>query len=219
MDETTKFILHDIRNRLFQASSCLDIAGLESADIADNPWLQKTTNALIRASELIDQLSPLLQQSESEWAIDHGQQRWQLKDYIEQHSRHDFQNLSQQFDINIEVQCKLLPEDRWVLLNDAKIKRVKENLIENAVKANAKNLMVHYEMFPNYYTVTCIDDGEGMNKEQLDKLMLRLFAEDQIHGLGTQFIMATAEEHNFVVTYQSELGKGTSVRFLCRYCL
>jgi len=217
MDDDAKYVLHDLRNKLFQASSCLDVAKFDNPILNDDIWIEKTSQALVRANELIEEMVIPEQNSNNQKGSGTHQYVWQLQDYLEKHAIPDLKTLEKQHGLSVNIHLNLLEESKQVRLSDDKMRRIKENVIENAVSANANQLDVYYDMFATYYTVRFVDNGEGMDKETLDSLLLKQFDKDKLYGLGTKFIMTTAQEHNFVVTYHSVPGQGTTVRFLCRY--
>lgn len=94
---------------------------------------------------------------------------------------------------------------------------VRENIINNAIKAGATKLDVQYEMKEYCFVITFHDNGSGMTQEDIDKLMLKKHGDGIIHGLGTKSILNTVGEHGFFVTYSSEKGHGTTIRILCPY--
>ena len=215
-DKKEKFIIHDLRNKIFLAKSCLDVATDLYPDLTDNVWLERSNEASNRAHELLDEL---LSSNKLAEAIEGESDKvsWNLREYIETHAKPDLEALQNQYSINIEVICHFHEEEKYVRLNDLTIKRIKDNVVDNAINAGSKHLVVDYDMKDDYYIVTFTDNGCGMSAEQLDSLLLKQFNKDNVHGLGTQFIIATAKDHNFVLTYHSELGLGTTVRFLCPY--
>lgn len=213
------FLLHDLHNKIFQAKSCLDAALEDQLDLKDNEWIQHSTGALHRAAELLKELAPSTNIPKTNTNSSTNKTRWNLQDYINQTVRSDIENLRQRYSLNIELRCDLLDEEKYVDLNDPFLKRIKENIIENALKAGSSKLSINYRMTPEYYTVSFSDDGCGMSTDELDRLLLKQYRKEDIHGLGTQFLLAAAAEHNFVLTYDSILGRGTTARFLCPYAI
>ena len=211
-----KYIIHDLRNKIFQAKSCLDIAKDLSPDLNNNVWLERSNAASFRAHELLNELLASKKQAESR--VDKSDKiTWNLKEYIETHAKPDLESLQKMYPIKIEVFCHFHDEEKYVCLNDLTIKRIKDNVVNNAINAGSTKLIVEYDMKDDYYTVTFTDNGRGMSASQLDALLLKQFNKNDVHGLGTQFLSATAKDHNFVLTYHSAVGSGTTVRFLCPY--
>jgi len=216
LNKKDKFIIHDLRNKIFQAKSCLEIAADLSPYLTDNVWLERSNVATDQAHQLLEEL--LLSNRNSGMPNEKSDKvTWNLQEYIQTHAKPDLEALQRMYPIEIEVTCHYQPEAKYVCLNDSLIKRIKDNVVDNAIKARATNLSVDYDLKDDYYVVTFTDNGCGMTTEKLDKVLLKQFKKDDIHGLGTQFISATAKDHNFVLTYHSELGIGTTVRFLCPY--
>ena len=211
-----KYIIHDLRNRIFQAKSCLDIATELNPELAENVWLERSNAASLRAHQLLNELLSS-RNFINKQAPDSDKAIWNLAEYIETRAKPDFESLQKQYSIAIDVQCHFSDETKYVSLNDLTIKRIKDNVVDNAINAGSTKLVVEYLMKDSYYSVSFSDNGKGMSSEQLDNLLLKQYQKGDIHGLGSQFLTATAKEHNFVLTYHSTLNEGTTVRFLCPY--
>jgi len=202
LNKDEKFIIHDLRNSLFQAKACLNIALENQPDLQNNVWLERSNAASQRAHDLLNEL--LMENTQTvETSAESNKVIWNLQEYIETRAIPDFQFLQNSYSIDVNVSLHPPDKTKYVSLNDATIKRIKDNVIQNSINAKSSVLNVDYEMKDDYYSVTFADNGCGMSSGQLDSLLLKQYKKDEIHGLGTQFITATAQDHNFILSYQS----------------
>ena len=99
------------------------------------------------------------------------------------------------------------------------------NLVDNARKASHKNDTI--ELFGKAedggYALYVRDHGRGMKKEELSKITEPFYMIDKSRsraqngaGLGLALCQRIAELHNTKLEYDSELGKGTTVRIFLK---
>lgn len=99
------------------------------------------------------------------------------------------------------------------------------NLVDNARKASKKNDII--ELFgkaePDGYSLYVRDHGRGMKKEELSKITEPFYMIDKSRsraqngaGLGLALCQRIAELHDTSLQYESELGKGTTVRIFLK---
>lgn len=99
------------------------------------------------------------------------------------------------------------------------------NLVDNARKASKKNDVI--ELFGKAeeggYALYVRDHGSGMKKEELSKIMEPFYMIDKSRsraqngaGLGLALCQRIAELHGTKLEYDSELGRGTTVRILLK---
>lgn len=99
------------------------------------------------------------------------------------------------------------------------------NLVDNARKASHKNSTI--ELFGKVedggYALYVKDQGRGMPKEELTKITEPFYMIDKSRsraqngaGLGLALCQRIAELHNTKLEYDSEVGKGTTVRVLLK---
>lgn len=99
------------------------------------------------------------------------------------------------------------------------------NLVDNARKASKKNDVI--ELFGKAeeggYALYVRDHGRGMKKEELSKITEPFYMIDKSRsraqngaGLGLALCQRIAELHNTALEYESEPGKGTTVRILLK---
>jgi signal transduction histidine kinase len=99
------------------------------------------------------------------------------------------------------------------------------NLVDNARKASKKNDVI--ELFGKVedggYALYVRDHGSGMKKEELGRITEPFYMIDKSRsraqngaGLGLALCQRIAELHGTSMEYESELGKGTTVRILIK---
>jgi len=99
------------------------------------------------------------------------------------------------------------------------------NLVDNARKASKKNDII--ELFgkaePDGYSLYVRDHGRGMKKEELSKITEPFYMIDKSRsraqngaGLGLALCQRIAELHDTALQYESEPGKGTTVRIFLK---
>jgi len=108
------------------------------------------------------------------------------------------------------------------LIDEQKITRVMESLIDNAVKFTKKgSITVITSLHDNVVCVAVKDTGIGIKEENLSKLF-RIFGqlttsarrETGNTGLGLAIAKAVVEQHGGKIWVESEYGKGTTFFFL-----
>jgi len=116
----------------------------------------------------------------------------------------------------------VLPEKAVPLVVDKKkMGQVLKNLVGNAVKYSPGGglIRVSGEQLGDHYQVSVEDQGMGMTPEQIDKVFDKFYRVDASNtaiegtGLGMTIVKHIVEAHGGKVRIESELGKGTTVRF------
>jgi len=115
-----------------------------------------------------------------------------------------------------------LPEESEELMVDReKIGQVLENILSNAVKYSPQGgvIRVTGERLNEHYQVSIEDQGIGMTPGQVKKIFDKFYraeASDRAvpgTGLGMSIVKNLVEAHGGTVWVDSELAKGTTVRF------
>jgi len=121
---------------------------------------------------------------------------------------------------NFEV---VLPEEPVELfLDKEKMAQVLGNLVSNAAKFSpeGETIFIKGEKLKSEYMISVQDQGIGMTPEQVDKIFDRFYRVDASHkglggiGLGVTIAKIVVEAHGGKVWVESELGKGTTVKFV-----
>ncbi|MFH1645362.1 MAG: GAF domain-containing sensor histidine kinase, partial [Candidatus Omnitrophota bacterium] len=134
--------------------------------------------------------------------------------------------LSCKFDINeLNLVRDVTDADEYKLKADnAQIQDILFNLLDNAYDAQRSKLVknkkfvfkTHIKAYVNNrrWHIEVSDNGEGMDKEQLDQLFLPFFTTkattEKGTGLGLSIIKAMVEHNNGTIRVESEKNKGTT---------
>ena len=115
-----------------------------------------------------------------------------------------------------------------VNMDTERIKQVITNLVSNAMKFTKENGSVGVKAFPNsagygneYIEVWVQDDGVGIPKQQVDFVFQKFyqvkdgeFKKPKGTGLGLTIVYEMIKLHNGYVWAESDLGKGTTFKFV-----
>lgn len=128
-------------------------------------------------------------------------------------SRADLKNID--FDVAVEK--------FEVFINKNELFEMIENLITNAIKYTRENdiISVKSEKNGENYIVKVIDHGEGISKENTEKIFDRFYRVDKARsrknfsfGLGLPIVKELTEKNNIEIKVESELGKGSTFMLL-----
>ncbi|MCI0591519.1 MAG: ATP-binding protein [Gammaproteobacteria bacterium] len=116
--------------------------------------------------------------------------------------------------VNIRVTCTLAQELPPVLVDPYQLSQVFRNLFHNARQAmpNGGRLVVKTEATePGWVAVIIADTGEGIAKENLDRIYEPLFTtKAKGIGLGLAVVKTLVERHNGTIEVTSEVGTGST---------
>jgi two-component system, OmpR family, phosphate regulon sensor histidine kinase PhoR len=102
-----------------------------------------------------------------------------------------------------------------------RIAQVMTNLVNNGINYNSEGgkVTVSVAEKSNGVMVSVVDDGDGIEKENHDKIFNRFFRVDKSRtlkkstGLGLAIVKHILENHNTAIHIESELGKGSTFSF------
>ena len=117
------------------------------------------------------------------------------------------------------------PENALVELDEVLIQRLIANLISNAIDASPENSTIHVELVRlakteagrDWLRVRIVDQGEGIRKEDLNRIFTPYFTtkthgdENRGFGLGLAICRKIVNLHGGNVSISSQLKKGTTV--------
>jgi len=108
-----------------------------------------------------------------------------------------------------------LPEpDLLILGNRSALSGAITNLIQNAIQAKPKGLLMHLvarRFGDNEVEISLVDNGPGISLEQQKKIFEPFFTtKSQGTGLGLAVVQSVAKSHNGKLHLNSKLGKGSS---------
>jgi PAS domain S-box-containing protein len=120
--------------------------------------------------------------------------------------------LEKSFPENIDVRYVIEDEAKNILAEPALLKRILNNLVDNAVQAmpDGGKLELHANREPDKVIITVQDSGVGIPEEHKDKLFTPLFTtKAKGQGFGLAVVKRITEALNGTVTFESEEGKGS----------
>lgn len=116
-------------------------------------------------------------------------------------------------------------EEEYIYIEPDLMKNAVLNLIDNAVNACDKqeSIIISGYKEKNNYIIKICDKGKGMTKENLKHIQEPFYMVDKsrtrLHGgsgLGLALVQKIIELHDADITFDSELGKGTTVTILLK---
>lgn len=106
--------------------------------------------------------------------------------------------------------------------DEAKLRRVMENLINNAIYYNKKNgsILVTCDQRDGHVLFSVIDKGEGISPEDQERIFTKFYRADKSRnrnkggtGLGLSICQSIVRRHGGEITVTSELGVGSCFSF------
>jgi signal transduction histidine kinase len=128
--------------------------------------------------------------------------------------------------ISLHVQDEWVSEERFIADQD-RLEQVMTNLVSNAIKftPDGGQVWVHSQRKASDWCFEVRDQGIGIPAEDLPLLFKRFYrasnavsAQIQGTGLGLYVCKAIIDEHGGRIDVESELGVGTTVRFIVPSC-
>lgn len=102
-----------------------------------------------------------------------------------------------------------------------RISQVVDNLLSNAIKYSPaeSNILITAKQDKYYCLVSVIDEGKGMNEEQIGRVFDKFYRADATDtavrglGLGMSIVKQIIEDHRGEILVKSKVGEGTKVHF------
>lgn len=115
----------------------------------------------------------------------------------------------------------LLDSEIQAIIDKEGLKRVLDNLLDNAIKysTDKKNVWITSEIVNDFYIVNIRDDGIGVTEEQISKLFTKFYRGDRTNtaiegtGLGLAICKNIIELHGGTIYVKSEVGRGSKFSF------
>lgn len=208
---------HELRTPLTVVNSNLEIVmgNNEETVESQNKWLGNIEREIKRMSKLVEDLLFLARADmhEEEMAMD----MFNISNSITQ-TIETFKPLLDKKSINIK--SDIYP-DVIVKGSEGRIKQLLNILVDNAMNhtqagGGIELGLVKYE---NFYEIIVSDKGDGIPKEEIDKIFERFYRVDKSRsrnyggsGLGLSIAQCIVKEHNGSIFVNSEVRKGTEFR-------
>ena len=111
------------------------------------------------------------------------------------------------------ITCSLDLKDSKIFIDSAKIARVIDNLISNAIKYNKRSGEINIILRDDHFIVK--DSGIGIKDSKVDAIFerySRFTSTEGGFGIGLNIVKAIADEYNLQIVVNSKLGEGTSIQ-------
>jgi signal transduction histidine kinase len=190
-------LFHEIKNPLAICNVYLEIMKKKE----NNKYIEIINNELKRINQIINDY----QESKNE------KRRINIL-YLLNEIKKTLDNLYNNDNIYITIEC----DDKVELYgNYNELKQLFINIFKNAQEAKDKNILlikVIVKKLKDNLKITVIDNGKGMNKEQLEKIYDEYYTtKDNGTGLGVPFIVDVIRKHHGSIYYKSYETKGTTI--------
>ena len=123
--------------------------------------------------------------------------------------------LLEAFAVKVNVQINVhLEWEVFVKTDRNQLKQALVNIIKNAIEATEEGgeISIDQRMIGDESYIKITDSGKGMDGEQLARLGTLFYTtKDKGTGLGTSVSIKIIEAMGGIISYKSELGKGTEV--------
>ena len=220
LNDQIRTYTHDLKNLLGGASGCLYLLEKSIPELTADSQYPHIKECLKRSIELTKEfaLDLVVDENNTNKPLEHGFIRISAQEFISQHTKKEYTRLKEMYDLDINITIQLIEKDiKYVHINPTAAKRVRENIIQNAIDAGASRLEWDVEMREHYAVATFTDNGKGMTQETIDKIMLRLHGDGIVHGIGTTSMIDTVRNHGYHIEFSSTKGVGTIVRVVATY--
>jgi len=124
---------------------------------------------------------------------------------------------------NLKVAIDLPADFSIVRADEALLREIFDNLLDNAVKYSSKHGEIHLgaQRRGSEIVLSVSDDGVGIGQEDLPRIFERFYRADKARsgelggtGLGLSIMKHIAQLHGGRVEAESELGRGTTIRVI-----
>lgn len=206
LGEMAAMVAHEIRNPL---GGIKGFASLLYRDLADRPELQQMASYIIEGTDNLNHLVTTVLnyarpvKPEIEWVDLVG-----LAQDLCNHAKVDI-NL----DPRIEIKLKASNETILVPLDINLFRSALLNLMVNAVQAMPEGgqLTLILEKENEYVSISVVDTGSGISKENMKKLYTPFFTtRPQGNGFGLAEVLKIVQAHNATIEVDSTEGKGST---------
>lgn len=211
-------VSHELRTPLFAMSGYLETllsGALEDPSVA-RTFLEKAHANLERLSTLLADLVEIAR-------IESGEMRMSFRYFdiaeLVRTVAHQFEQQTQQQNVWLEV---VAPGEQLAYGDRDRIGQVLANLLSNAIKYNVSGgkVTLRVERENGRVLVSVADTGIGIAPEHQSRVFERFYRTDSARsrsvggsGLGLAIVKHILEAHNAPFELQSEVGKGTTIRF------
>lgn len=207
-------LLHDLRNKLIILEHNLMKISEKNNPAESINEFESSRLSLDRSFELI--------KNYMDEKSDHNQfHTVDVQTILIEESEPHYDDLARLYGIKIELFYNLDGSNQKILVNPFTFKKVRENIVENAVKAGATKLDILFDgTDKDFFEVSYKDNGSGIQSELLNEINNYGISKNIISTkhIGTKLIKEICEEHGFAIDYDS-IEQGTFIKLLCPYVI
>ena len=189
-------LFHEIKNPLAICNGYIEIMKKKE----NNKYLDIINSELNRINQIINDYQTL-----------NNEQRRINLSYLLNDIKNILDNLYNNNNTYITIECN---HDIEVYGNYNELKQLFINIFKNAQEAKDKNILlikVIVKKLKENLKIIVIDNGKGMNKEQLERSEEYYTTKDNGTGLGVPFILDIIEKYHGTINYKSNETKGTTI--------
>jgi signal transduction histidine kinase len=217
--ELISAIAHDFRTPLTTIKGYASYIG--SGRVTDLERIQKQMIKIEKRAVDLERLLDELQ--------DFTQQSTELPLNISRiHVRTLMQNVAEEYaektrEAGLGFRCKIrVSNELHIEADEAKLRRVLENLLNNAIYYNKPNgsILLTCDQQDGKVLFSVIDKGEGISTEDLPKVFTKFYRAEKSRnrnnggtGLGLTICQSIVQRHGGQITVTSELGEGSCFSF------
>ncbi len=211
--ETAGMVGHDIRNPLQSIIGDLYLLRSTVSSMPESPKRAEIIEDLDTIDENIEYINKIIQDLQDYAA--------QIKPQLKETSVKAICEevlVKNHVPDNVVASCKVETEAERIVTDPGLLKRILNNLVSNAVQAmpDGGKLQINAFRQENSTTIVVSDTGVGVPKEFKSRLFTPLFTtKSKGQGFGLPVVKRITEALDGVVTYESEIGKGTN--FILRF--
>lgn len=219
--EFVSMVSHELRTPLTAIKGFVDVVMSEEAGALNEQqkrFLKIAHNSIDRLAFLISDLLDISR-------IESGQIKMEMSETsmekILQEATETYRKTIEGKGISFHVETdKKLPR---ILADASRLKQVIDNLLSNAMKFTPAGgtVRIYAEDMGDFVLVSVTDTGIGIKKEEQEKIFEKFFQADSSltrqvggTGLGLAISKAIIEMHGGRIWVESEIGKGSTFRFL-----
>ncbi len=197
------FLLHDLKN----FASTLSLIAKNAQRHRENPEFQRDAfQSVLETSEKMKRICNSLRTFTGTLAVQRTSQD------LNRIVRESLGSFDRSLSARVCLELKAIPP---LMVDDAEVSRVVQNLVLNAIEAISPegSISVQTEVRDERVVLTVADDGQGIPKEFLERELFHPFKTTKSSGLGIGLFQSKriVEAHGAAIRVQSEEGKGTIV--------
>lgn len=192
-------VAHEIRNPIFAIQSIAQILSREIDSSHHQPLIQAMLKETRRIKNLVEELLSYGRPSKLNLS------EFDLKGLIEEVKVHILAR-AKDIAFTIEIEPTKLKADRDKLI------QVLLNILDNAIGARCSHIDITTEKMDSMIKIAISDDGEGIQKEYIDRIFEPFFTTKKDGtGIGLAICKKIIEDHGGSIDILSNSNKGTTV--------